>query len=176
MQVPQSILDRQELLTNSWIHLKVLAQCEKGDRLCTETGLFSIEAGGNLLQGIRRKWGGESRFRNMERITQLVDQVVLHTREAMVGLNTVSTGETAQARFLRVSATNEVIRRSIDALDQSQRGLRNLAVTYEGDAPTVAQLAYIKESIRGFVRGCAEVDQPQIECEAPERRISIATP
>ena len=124
--------------TKMMTQLKVIAQLEKGDKLCTQGALFYIEPASMLMQSIKRTLHGETRTRNVQRVSDVVNDVIGHVRASTDG----SGDETS------------TLRRFLNALEMSVAGLRSLSYSYTNDACAMAQIDCVIDNIIEFLIEC----------------------
>jgi len=146
----------KELLTE----MRVLGQLERGDKLCTESAMFYIEAAGSL-QGVRRLYNGESRIRNIQRIENSVHGLLCCLRRILVDKQSVppvsdscSSSASLEVRFEHIEH-RQLLAETVRVLRGAIRGLRNLCYSYAADACVSAQL----ESLISSISGILEIDE-----------------
>jgi hypothetical protein len=122
--------------------LKVLAMIDLGDKLCTETPMFSLQPSG-FQQTVWRTLSGESRVRNLRAIADVVTSVIDHVESHVPTSGTWSN-----------MTDKQLILQLVEALKQAQNGLQNLTWSYNYDKTTTAQIDTIIETIEQFVVRC----------------------
>ena len=156
-------------ITKMLTQMKVVAQIEKGDKLCTESALFYIEPSSNVMQPLRRRWNGETRSRNLQRVDHVVGALINFLKKLTVQSKYVTiqgpaelVGETARSNGDgnqsddnieqiegRIVCANRdyIFKRTLHVLELSIGGLRNLAYSYTTDACALAQIDCIIDKI-----------------------------
>lgn len=171
-------------MTRMLTQLKVIAQIEKGDKLCTQAALFYIEPSSST-QCVRRMFNGESRTRNLQRVQSVVSQFIEHVQFAVISqvrkphgprlvggllptraLPAPCSGpnpaggdeEEPHSRYCRDGSEEQqcaaLSKRCLSALKLTVTGLRNLSYSYTNDACAMAQIDCIIENIDDFVHRC----------------------
>lgn len=144
-------------ITKMITQLKVVAQLEKGDKLCTEGALFYIEPSSYLTQCVKRTYHGETRTRNLQRISDVVDKVIDHLRFVIVNTNRSKSTNTLEGLICGMD-TETFIKRCLSALSMTINGLRNLSYSYTNDACAMAQLDCVIENINAFMDHCSTLN------------------
>lgn len=140
-------------ITKMLTQLKVVAQLEKGDKLCTEGALFYIEPSSYLTQCVKRTYHGETRTRNLQRISDVVDKIIDHLRSVIINTKLSKKTNTLEGLICGMD-TQTFIKRCLNALSMTINGLRNLSYSYTNDACVMAQLDCVIENINAFLDHC----------------------
>lgn len=131
--------------------LKVLSKCQQGDKIATQESVFSIDTG-TTMQGLYRKYKGETRDRNVHCIFQVVSDVIELVRESIEC-------DPGNAKDGHVGMT---IQRGVNALAASREGIQNLSLTYQQDARTVSQFATVLDQIDDFLAESSHYVVPEV--------------
>lgn len=139
-------------------NLCVLGALSHNDKLMTGEGTFNIYAP-TPMRGAVRKWYGENRAHNLERIGATVRaglQYALARDEEPFARNDSAAG---RARVMRR-------KRMVLALTRASRGLTNLMETYRDDAATLSQLSLLVQEVNDSSAVAMEFLEGS-SCESP---------
>ena len=130
-------------------NITVLSEIKQNDKLTTIADTFSIYPP-TAMRGIWRKWQGESRDMNIQRI-----QETFSSASAYI----TSTRDTITRHPDDISRLHMHRRcsRIMEAMDHSKRGLLNLCHTYTDDATSRVKLHLIIQQIDDFLAVHASV-------------------
>jgi hypothetical protein len=149
--------------------LRIIGALHENEKLRTENGVLCIEGAG-VLQGLFRRYNGESRERNVAAIARILNNAFLIADSALQreeiyarGVVSMHMGGMMETVASPVSDVARGLPRSVvvgrmgnlQLLARSQRemsgaaaGLRNLSTTYRTDSCTVARIDILLEQTR----------------------------
>jgi len=135
-------------------NLSVVAQVKQNDKLTTLGDTFEIYPP-TVLRGACRKWSGETRDGNLQRIQELINSAcayITHTTEKMGNLDSVTKNH-LQRKCARVMI----------ALDKCRVGLTNLSHTYIDDTTCCVKIKLLVQTIEDFLEVVNHNHVPEFE-------------
>ena len=129
-------------------NLSVLSQVKQNDKLITTGDTFAIYPP-TVLRGMCRKWWGEARDNNLQRIQEVVNAACSY----------ISATAKTSSRTARDGSDDELSRmhmcrkcfRVVDALRASRVGLVNLTHTYADDTTCKVRIAIIVQTMDDYL-------------------------
>jgi len=148
--------DAELLLRN----LTIVAMAKQNDKLYTLGSTFEIDPP-TARRSVMRRWYGEGRLHNIERISDTVQR--------SMQLVAMTLTETAVPDEVRHDQRMRRQVRFLNALESAQRGVRNLIVTYQTDSTAQVRLSLLDQQIQDFVDATRERVHKQA---SPQQRAS----
>lgn len=141
-------------LERSLINLWIVSQVSHNDKLSTEDEKFTIHRPG-LMTSIVRRWYGERRMVNMQRVSQCMRHAMAYLKEvneleAAIPPTEGMHGE-SRTEVQRYLQKRKGAQRMHQALSGSISGLRNMQQTYRDDIQACAQLTLLVNEIEDFI-------------------------
>lgn len=137
------MMDNQGVLDASVLQilhsLKVIASIKKNDRVATKKGIF-IDTSDTYLQAFYRWMNSENRGHNVSTLENVFN------RAFEICWSLIEEKKKQSVKHEKMDSDQRIHR--LDAeIRNAQRGVSNLAITYEADTHTVAKLQLINERI-----------------------------
>ena len=138
-------------------NLTVVSMIKQHDKLITAGDTFSIHPP-TMFRSLYRRWYGEARDQNMQRLHEMVHTACTHVGQMN---DTCTTVECTDASS-RVQVVQGQLRRVrlIQALRGAQRGLTNMIDTYTDDTSFQVRLRLLVQKIEDFV---TSISDPSME-------------
>lgn len=145
-------------------NLVVVSMLKQHDKLITNTDTYAIYPP-TVLRGVCRKWYGETRELNVQRVTETVHtaietvhRMVRRNAEAVVaGASSSSPEEEWQLQQERLQCN-----RLVDALSEARRGLTNMIDTYADDTSFQVRLRVLSDRVNDFLVTVEERASPPV--------------
>ena len=116
--------------------LKIIGRLRAHERLSTTGSSVRVESQ-DVLQSLRRWWNGETRERNLQTITEIVDSAF---SQLELRRDTTTTRKSNTERVFNIRLKEE--------LKNTQQGLQNLQTTYEADSVAHARISVLVDRIK----------------------------
>lgn len=136
-------------------NLGVIGAINMNDKVNTKDDAFTIYVP-TTLRGITRYFYGESRIDNIKRMQSCIRDAKQYISSSLSEINTNNEVESLLKK-INTSTHTRQCGRMMDALEESQKGLLSLKITYKDDATSSTQLDILINDINDFLMTARQV-------------------
>jgi hypothetical protein len=132
-------------------NLGVLCALTQNDKMNTKEEIFIIYVP-TALRGLARFWYGETREHNLQKIQACIRDAKQYISSTLNELNLIEKNNDGSViKQISIKTQSQLCHRMLNALKESESGLRSLQITYKDDATFTAQLDILLHEIQDFL-------------------------